>query len=85
MRSAARETHLDSITPEDHGSDTTTGRGMKDDELMEDACFGSDEVMLQWAKANGLTIVKDERGEYDWNAVYQEWLDREDEAEEGEE
>lgn len=32
--------------------------------------------MIGWAKSEGLTIVKDEKGEYDWHAVYREWAKR---------
>jgi hypothetical protein len=43
---------------------------------LPDPHFGPDDVMLRWAEGNGLTVVRDEEGNYDWHAVYQEWLAR---------
>lgn len=43
-----------------------------------DLCFGTDEEMLDWAKREGLEVVRDQDGGYDWAAVYEEWEKRED-------
>lgn len=49
---------------------------------LPDPHFGSEEVMLAWCEAEGLTPVKDEDGEWDWHAVweiYEARLDAEEE------
>lgn len=43
-----------------------------------DVCFGTTEQMLAWAKEENLDLVYDEDGDYDWEAVYEQYLDREE-------
>jgi hypothetical protein len=40
--------------------------------------FGSNEEMLVWCEREGLTVVKDSRGDYDWQAVWDAYLARTD-------
>ena len=41
-----------------------------------DPHFGSDEDMLAWCKAEGITPVKDAEGAWDWQAAWAESLKR---------
>ena len=42
-----------------------------------DVHFGPDDEMLAWAKEEGLEIIKDKDGNYDWSAIYENWIARE--------
>ena len=43
-----------------------------------DPYFGSDEQMLVWCERERLTVVKDSRGDYDWQAVWDAYVARTD-------
>lgn len=47
--------------------------------------FGTDEEMLKWCRQENLTPRKDSEGEWDWLAVYKEWMERDKGLDEEEE
>lgn len=44
-----------------------------------DPHFGTDEEMLQWCQQVGITPIKDEDGNYDWHAAWEEYQQRPEE------
>ena len=49
---------------------------------MPDPHFGTDEEMLDWCKDENLIPIKDEEGEWDWNSVWEEYMNRPENKEE---
>jgi hypothetical protein len=49
---------------------------------LPDPHFGSDEEMLAWCRSEGITPVKDEDGEWDWFAAWDEYMSRPEKKEE---
>ena len=45
--------------------------------------YGSDDQMIAWAEAEGLTIQRDDDGAYDWDLVYLNYLRRESKSSQG--
>lgn len=41
-----------------------------------DPHFGTDEQMLAWCERENLTPVKDSRGDWDWQSVWESYLAR---------
>lgn len=43
-----------------------------------DPHFGTDEQMLAWCERENINPVKDEDGQWDWHAAWEEYLNRPD-------
>lgn len=42
-----------------------------------DPHFGTDDEMLAWCEREGIVPTKDDNGNWDWDAAWATWLERE--------